>query len=250
MMRYSWLALTLMASLSGGASASRAQEAADPDPPRGRVVGLVVDPGGEHGLADVGIVMADIQVLSDDQGRFLFPNVPAGDHLLVVEALGYIPRSDTVRVAPDATVHVRLVMTVDPIDIAPIEVVVRSRVLEVRGFYDRQGSGYSGHYFERNDLVERNAQDLTDLLGPLSGVRLINSGLEGNRVVFERATSIAGGGLCEPALFMDGVKSGIRLYDMILDPSHIEGVEVYAGAAIPGRFNDPCGAVLIWTRVP
>lgn len=250
MMRYSLLALGLIASLCAGASASLAQQTADREPPRGRVVGVVLDPTGERRLTDVAIVMADIQVLSDDQGRFLIPSVPAGEHLLSVESLGYAPRSDTVRVPPNATVHVRLVLTVDPIAVEPIEVVVRSRVLEVRGFYERQGSGYSGHYFERNDLVERNARDLTDLLGPLSGVRLINSGLEGNRVVFERATSIAGGGLCEPALFLDGVKSGIRLYDMIIDPSHIEGVEVYAGAAIPGRFNDPCGAVLIWTRVP
>lgn len=242
--------LSLSASLLGGPSPSLALQTVDREQPRGRVVGVVLDPTGERGLTDVGIVMAGIQVLSDDQGRFLFPSVAAGDHALSVESLGYVPRSDTVHVAPNTTVHVRLVLTVDPIDVEPIDVVVRSRVLEVRGFYDRQGSGYSGHYFERIDLVERNARDLTDLLGPLSGVRLINSGLEGNRVVFERATSIAGGGLCEPALFLDGVKSSIRLYDMILDPTHIEGVEVYAGAAIPGRFNDPCGAVLIWTRVP
>ena len=249
MMRYSWVALTLMASLSG-ASALLAQQTTDRELQYGRVVGVVLDATGERGLSDVGILIADIQVLSDNQGRFLFPSVPAGSHVLRVESLGYLSRSDTVHVPRNATVHLRFVLTVDPVDVEPIEVVVRSRVLELRGFYERQGSGYSGHYFERIDLVERNARDLTDLLGPLSGVRLINSGLEGNRVVFERATSITGGGLCEPALFLDGVKSGIRLYDMIIDPSHVEGVEVYAGAAIPGRFNDPCGAVLIWTRVP
>ena len=249
MMRYSLPALILVASLLGGALPSLAQET-DRAQPRSRVVGVVLDPTGERRLSEVGILMAGIQVLSDDQGRFLFPSVPAGDHPMQAEALGYIPRSDTIHVPPNTTVHIRLVLAVNPVNVEPIEVVVRSRVLEIRGFYERQGSGYSGHYFERTDLVERNARDLTDLLGPLSGVRLINSGLEGNRVVFERATSIAGGGLCEPALFLDGVKSGIRLYDMILDPTHIEGVEVYAGAAIPGRFNDPCGAVLIWTRVP
>ena len=37
---------------------------------------------------------------------------------------------------------------------------------------------------------------------------------------------------------MDGVKSGIRLYDMILDPTHVEGIELYVGSAIPGQFND------------
>jgi hypothetical protein len=47
---------------------------------------------------------------------------------------------------------------------------------------------------------------------------------------------------------MDGVKSGIRLYDMILDPTHVEGIELYVGSAIPGQFNDSCGAVLVWTR--
>ena len=53
-----------------------------------------------------------------------------------------------------------------------------------------------------------------------------------------------------PALFLDGVKSQIQLFDLILDPEHLEGVEVYVGAGVPGKYNDPCGVILIWTRLP
>ena len=49
----------------------------------------------------------------------------------------------------------------------------------------------------------------------------------------------------EPRIVRNAYK---RLYDMILDPEHVEGIELYVGSAIPGRFNDSCGAVLVWTR--
>jgi hypothetical protein len=38
-------------------------------------------------------------------------------------------------------------------------------------------------------------------------------------------------------------------YDM-MRAQEIEGIEVYTGGSAPGKFNDICGTVVIWTRVP
>lgn len=56
-------------------------------------------------------------------------------------------------------------------------------------------------------------------------------------------------GGCEPTLWIDGTRSTMRSYDM-MRVEEIEGIEVYTGGGAPGTFNDPCGTVVIWTRVP
>lgn len=214
------------------------------------VTGVVVDGESRRAIAGAELRLGDRTALSDQHGRFRFQAVEVGTVELRTSMLGYEPRHDPIVLPDHQSVAVVIPLARRPVDVAPIRVEVRSSALMRRGFFERRESGYAGHFFTRADLVERDARNLTGLLGSLPGVRRMPAGIEGDRIVFERATTIAGGGLCEPALFLDGVKSQMRLYDLILDPSHVEGLEVYTGATIPGRYNDPCGAVLVWTRVP
>ncbi len=218
--------------------------------PTARVIGVVVDPDSRRGVENVAIHLGPITTLTDDRGRFLLVGLQPGVQVLRSALLGYVERSDTIYIPRDESLEVEIQLTRDPVQLKPIEVTVRSRILERNGFFARRASGYAGHFFTRDDVIERDPRTLTELLRPLPGVRLMRSGIEGDMVVFERAINLRGGGLCQPALFLDGVRSQIRMYDAILDPSHVEGIEVYTGAASPGRYNDPCGVVLVWTRVP
>ena len=163
---------------------------------------------------------------------------------------GYHPRADTVQVDAGVVVELRIPMTSNPIQLEPIEVRVQSKVLLRRGFYQRRSQGYAGTYISREDVEERAPRDVSELLDGVSGVRVMQNGIEGARVFFQRAISVGTSGVCRPALFLDGVKSQIQLFDLILDPEHLEGVEVYVGAGVPGKYNDPCGVILIWTRIP
>ena len=61
-------------------------------------------------------------------------------------------------------------------------------------------------------------------------------------------------GGCRPDLVLDGMPlrpvEGLAIDDY-MTPNEIEAIEVYHGIETPIRFgNNPCGAVVIWTRVP
>lgn len=218
-----------------------------------RVVGVVFDASGGPSapLADAWVQVEGRRpwTFTDTAGAFVLEDVTPGTVVLSVGRVGYTSRTDTLEVRDDESLQVSVPLAVEPVELAPLTVTVRSRVLETRGFYLRRAGGSGGVFFTREDVEDRRIRDVTELLDGLPGVSVIQDGVSGARVVFRNAVSLRQGGMCDPSLFLDGVKSQIRVYDLILDPAHIEGIEVYRGG-VPGRFNDPCGAVLVWTRVP
>ena len=58
-------------------------------------------------------------------------------------------------------------------------------------------------------------------------------------------------GQCRPGIWLDGMKvSNVDSIDQLLSPHDVEAVEVYHGWELPVEFGvDPCGGVLIWTRM-
>jgi len=191
----------------------------------------------------------EIRGPAGDDGRFILPPMPPGTIALQIVHPGFEPRVEDLDVLAGQIVDVRIGLVASSThELEPVLVRVRSRILESRGFYERQSQGYSGIFFSRKDIEERDPRNVSELFDGVPGTRLVPGDLDGPQIVFTRAISMRDSGVCRPALFLDGVKSQIRLYDMILDPMHIEGIEVYVGAGVPGRFNDPCGAILFWTR--
>ena len=225
----------------------RAQTGGEP----GRVVGRVVDQETGDLLSRVRLEVlgTEIQGPASPDGRFMLPLMSPGDIEIRFTHPGYQPRVEALEILEGRTLDLRVALVSDTIfQLEPIAVEVRSRVLERRGFYERQSQGYGATYFTRDEIEDRDPTNLSELFAGIPGMRLVPGGLDGPELVFTRATDFNNSGVCRPALFMDGVKSGIRLYDMILEPAHIEGIELYVGSAIPGQFNDTCGAVLVWTR--
>jgi hypothetical protein len=220
---------------------------------RGRVLGMIFDQGSRQGLgrAMLEVVGTEVRGPASEDGRFMLPPLAPGPITLRVAHEGYLPRTEAIEVVAGVAVEVRIgLVTSTSYALEPITVRVRSSVLQRRGFYQRQAQGYSGVFLSRADIDERDPQNLTEMLVGIPGLKVLPGGLEGARVVFQRAISLRDSGVCAPALFLDGVRSQIRVYDAIVDPTHLEGIEVYRGATVPGAYNDPCGAILIWTRVP
>jgi hypothetical protein len=217
----------------------------------GRVVGRVFDQetGDLLPRVELEVLGTEIKGPASPDGRFMLPLMLPGDIEIRFTHPGYEPRIEALEVLEGQTLDLRVALVSDTIfQLDPIGVEVRSRVLEQRGFYGRQAQGYAATYFTREEIEARDPTNLSELFTDIPGMRLVPGGLDGPELVFTRATNFNDSGVCRPALFMDGVKSGIRLYDMILEPAHIEGIELYVGSAIPGQFNDTCGAVLVWTR--
>ena len=191
----------------------------------------------------------DLVVLSDPNGLFRLDHVPPGNHVLRVERLGYEARTDSLVVEAGTVVDVSVHLSIEPIQLAPLVAVIRSLVLERAGFYIREAQGFGGHFMDRPSIQEQRPAKVTDLFRSIPGIRISYGGIYGSRVFVNQRVTFSDDLMgCEPSVWLDGIRSTMRSYD-VMRTDELEGVEVYAGGG-PGKFNDVCGSVLIWTRVP
>ncbi len=222
-------------------------------PPDGVVTGLVVDADTQRPLegAEVGLAGTELRAVTDDEGRFRLAGVAGGSYTLWARRLGYLERSDSLRVPPRALVDVTVAMSTDPIELEELVVVVRSPVLARHGFYTRQEQGYGGHFIDRAEIDRRRPQSVTDIFKNVPGVRVVYGGIYGSKVFINQRVTFDDANLpgCEPLLWLDGIRSTMTIYDL-MRAEEIEGIEIYAGGSAPGKFNHLCGTVVIWTRVP
>jgi outer membrane receptor protein involved in Fe transport len=126
-----------------------------------------------------------------------------------------------------------------------LEVITRSFLLELNGFYDRQRQGYSGVFLDRPAIERKRPNYVADLFRNIPGVEVV-----GGRIIMSQSSTFSGGGQgCAPAFWLDGIRSDRFSYDSI-HPDQLEGAEVYTGGGAPMKYNDLCGTVVMWTRVP
>ena len=215
------------------------------------ISGLVLDQETNDPVMGVEMSVDGTSVLSitNEQGEFHFEEVLSGSLILRSSRLGYQERMDSLSVPEGALIDVTVRLSTEPVELDELVVEVRSRLLEQRGFYERQRTGYGGVFIDRETIEDRNPNVLTDLFRTMSGLRVVYGGLFGPKVFVNQNITFSDGGLgCEPGLMLDGVRSTMRSYDFI-DPVEVEGLEVYAGGGAPGGFSDPCGTIAIWTRI-
>jgi len=215
---------------------------------RAALRGFVVDAQEGKGVsgAEVTLDGTGLRVFTDDKGRFRFETLRPGRYFLHVYRIGYETRGDSLIVPDGISMDVTLEISVAPIELPGIEVVTRSLLLETRGFYDRRSQGFRGFFMDRPAIEKHDPLYVTDLFRSVPGVEVVN----GAYLRMSQSVTLLGGGLgCEPTLWLDGIRSNIRNYDYIR-PDHIEGLEVYTGGGAPGKYNDLCGTIVIWTRVP
>ena len=237
----------LVAGLLAAPLASSPLTAQQP-PDRAALQGTVVDTDGGKGVrgAEVTLDGTGLRAFTDDKGRFHFETLRPGRYLLHVYRIGYETRTDSLVVPDGISMDVNLEISVAPIELPGIEVVTRSLLLETRGFYDRRRQGFRGFFMDRPAIEKQDPLYVTDLFRSVPGVEVVN----GSYLRMSQSVTLLGGGLgCEPSMWLDGIRSNIRNYDYIR-PDHIEGLEVYTGGGAPGKYNDLCGTVVIWTRVP
>jgi carboxypeptidase family protein/TonB-dependent receptor-like protein len=215
----------------------------------GRLSGTLADHGTGRPIEGALVELLGLgQRLTDRQGYFLFEDVPTGPFRVETRMVGYADRTESVTIQQGQTTVLRIGMAVDPIELEPIDVEVRSRFLEEMGVYERMTRGSSGHIVARLEIEQRRSQHLSDSFYAIPGLRVRRNG---------RRTILVGRGDCPLDVFLDGIpvasEENDGLYDIDqIPPGWVELAEVYAGAAatpveygLPGRH---CGVVLIWTR--
>ncbi len=216
--------------------------------PHSTLGGRVFDHDTNHPVADAAVRIAGQAApqITRDDGSFRFDRVPPGVYTIDVQHIAYLPLHDSIDVRPNSSMMAMIHVAPHVIPIAPIEVTVRSFVLERVGFYQRQ-QRHIGTYITRSQIEARPPMRTSDLLRAIAGVRLAEG----------RMGALAlGRGNCPFRYILDGTRIGPGFSIDDVPFQTIEGLEVYLGPSqVPVEFNSfgseengTCGAILIWTR--
>ena len=231
--------------------------------------------------AEASIARLRLHVMTDSSGRFRLKDVPAGQHVVVMRAIGFRAESSTVAVDRDEVVSWDVVLQRATSTVLPERVVegemppMPAKLVE---FSERQKAGI-GHFIGRDQLAraEGGMRQTGDVIAMVPGV-LARRG--SNKIWIASGRAFSGGcAFCartvdslarfdvaagaRPACFMDVYLDGALVYDSrtpryglfdvnSVPPEHIGAIEVYTNAAqIPAKYNRTgggCGVLLIWTR--
>ena len=196
--------------------------------------------------------------LTDGRGRFMMEELAAGWHVIGFSQFGYATRSDSIEVIRGRVTNVQASLSVDPVQLAPLEVVVERRevALQKTGFYERQSEGF-GEFIDREDIEFRSPSEMTDMFQGIPGVLVAASGIDQTIVLRSGRIGDLEGNYCYPRVYLDDIlvhrggdePAGI---DHLLTPGVVAGVEIYPSTAgMPAQYSSTgasCGVILIWTR--
>jgi len=238
--------------------------------------------------AEVSIARAQKRALTDSSGRFRLRDVPVGEHLVMLRAIGFAAESSKVMINPDESVSMELVLRRTTGTVLPERVVSapesRPEPAKLAEFAERRATGV-GHFLTREQLekAEGGKRQTGDVISQIPGVRVRRGG---NKiwVASARTPKVETCAFCpatidtsassslnaadfsagaRPACYMDVYVDGVMVFDSrypgnglfdinTISPEHIAGIEVYSSALqVPAKYNrtgSSCGVVLIWTR--
>ncbi len=196
--------------------------------------------------------------LTDGRGRFMLDELAAGWHMIGFSQFGYATRSDSIEVVQGRVTNVQASLSVDPVQLAPLEIVVERRevALQKTGFYERQSEGF-GEFIDREDIELRGPAEMTDMFQGIPGVLVHADGIDKSIVLRSGRIGDLDGNYCYPRVYLDDIlvhrggdePAGI---DHLLTPGVVAGVEIYPSTAgMPAQYTSTgasCGVVVIWTR--
>lgn len=219
----------------------------------GAIAGTVVDLHSQEPVVDavVRLQATEATTVTDQDGRFRFPAVEPGEHVLEVRHLAYEDGGGAVAVegtAGETTVEILLVPALIPLDpiatdaAAPREPPPGARlesVYERRNYMERAGQGT---FIDEEDLAiyGQGGRISSVIQGMIPGTSVTRR----ERVIFRRA-----GQSCQPLWYLDG--NQVSHQDARGIPTgDVELIEVYRGLAeLPAAFDyTSCGIIAIWTK--
>jgi hypothetical protein len=240
--RYVLFALVIVA---GAPAALAAQNA------NATVGGLLVDRVSRSAVegARVSILGTSLGASSDSGRRFTIAGVPPGVRVIQVRAIGYAVGSWMVELSEGQQVHQFFelegrTLTVDSITVT--QAAGGDGWRSEAGFDHRRHAGV-GFFITRQDIQQRRAENLSDLIRVVPGVQTSCRGR--NCVVLMPQSTRP----CSPEYFLDGYPATFAT-----GPSfpiqQIRGVEIYKSRFdVPAEFQRPnltCGVIAIWTIEP
>lgn len=213
-----------------------------------QLTGAIVAEGGQPVPgATIRIAAANRSVTAASNGTFGVDSLPAGSHMLDVRAIGFLPLRAAIDMPVEGTVRRTLQLTrltaLDTVRIRAERVYTGG---QLAGFERRRKSG-AGSFLTVDDIESQFAIFATDYLLRVPGVYMRGAGP--NEVPAMRGWD---GGLCKPAVYVDGVLLNGDAWDLtaMAPVDRLVGIEVYRAAHVPAEFAQAingCGTILFWT---
>ena len=226
----------------------------------GTVTGMVIDADTQQPLAGAQVVVSGTNrgTLTNQAGRYLIPNVPAGTYEIRVVIIGFSQQTQDITVTAGGTAVADFEMATSAVEIDGITVnVITGETQRAREL------GTNNSVIGLDDIEPAAVSSLSEVLsGRTEGVTLnaVNGAVgTSQRIRIRGANSLSLSN--EPLIFVDGIQFsnddtsiGVggqetsRLND--LNPNDIESIEVLKGPAATGLYGTQAanGVLLITTR--
>lgn len=195
-------------------------------------------------------------------GRFVIERVSAGDTLMIVRSIGYVPAQVVVPASGAVAVDVGRVVVrpvATKLDQIAVEAEAVHRYPHMETFYVRKQTGRAGEFMTPNDIERTGVRKTSELLYRSAKLDMdcprdpVRAGDErcvarDRRGLDYKVTTTGSGMRCEKEVFVDG-RLSLQAVDEI-PVERIAGVEIYAGpATTPAIFGQRrCGVIAIWTK--
>jgi len=239
-------AVLVWAALAGAGQAATAQQAP------ATVAGTVRNRETSSPVEGVRIQVLGTSLITttDSAGRFFIPQVPPGVRVLQARAIGYAVASWLVHLDEGRTITHALELEPRVYEL-PGVTAVGNRGETWRseaGFLARRDRGI-GFFITREDIAQRNARTLTELMRNVPGV-MTTCNYFRCTIQMSRSSRFRN---CSPEYFLDGFPASFATGpDFPLN--QIRGVEVYRSETeVPSEFHTPnqfCGVIAIWSVEP
>jgi len=214
----------------------------------GEVVGRVLDPVTQEGIAGVEVTVAGaLRRATDERGWFTVELVPAGAHSIEVAYLGRQTVRDSIFVSDGQTLEVEIPMPVEAIELEGITVTTHARFLSRAGFFrrQRQAPAFRGRQWTADELADRDPVYLQHVLTEVPSIhRSVPAAGEGTNV------GLASFGDCRLRVFVDDFLMDDWFDLDHIDPQRVAALEVYYGGAtqLPVGYQVGCAVVLVWLK--
>jgi len=239
------------------------------------ITGTVRDP--EAPVRNATILFTDprvkkpLRATTDSAGGFVFHRLQPGTFTLTVEQAGRRWTTPPYQIGLKERLVAELRVGPDSGTALAHFETDRSRYLEEAGFYQRMQTLH-GSFFTRAEIRESGRSSLTQLLGNVRGLRVVTVA-GGQDIVFRSAVSaglspsgsstaprveLDGMNLCHPSVYVNGtitrrasVGDPATTLDDVESIDNVEAIELYQITDVPPqftRYNETCGAIILWRR--
>jgi TonB-dependent Receptor Plug Domain/Carboxypeptidase regulatory-like domain len=198
--------------------------------------------------ATVSILGSALSVSTGDNGRFRIVGLHAGNFILTVHRIGYVPVAVATTVVNGDTLRPSFALQRIVSALDTMIVTAKSLATRMSEFEDRRKLGFA-HFITADEIEKRNATFLADVIRTVLSVDISEK-----KAGKQYAYNMRGMGGCAFQIYLDGMPMPTPTNLLQLPPPRdLAGIEIYSGpATIPLQYksgNANCGVMLLWTKI-